>query len=76
MFFPTYILFQIPSTLIVKKLGPRLHLGSITLAWGAIMIGMGFIKTWQAMAGLRVLLGVLEVCSSHVGHGDDTLIHD
>jgi hypothetical protein len=25
------------------------------------MIAMGFIKTWDAMAGTRVLLGILEV---------------
>jgi hypothetical protein len=25
------------------------------------MIAMGFIKTWNAMAGMRVLLGILEV---------------
>lgn len=24
------------------------------------MIGMGFVKNWQQMAGLRVILGVLE----------------
>jgi hypothetical protein len=61
VFFPTYIIFQIPSTIIVKKLGPRLHLGTITLLWGSLMIAMGFINTWDAMAGMRVLLGILEV---------------
>jgi len=24
------------------------------------MIGMGFVKDWQTMAGLRVVLGILE----------------
>jgi len=60
VFFPTYIVFQIPSTVIVRALGPRVHLASITLLWGSVMIGMSFVKDWQVMAGMRVLLGVLE----------------
>ncbi|KAF1985521.1 MFS general substrate transporter [Aulographum hederae CBS 113979] len=60
VFFITYIVFQPPSTVIVRRLGPRIHLGTITVVWGGIMIGMGFVKSWQTLAGLRVLLGVLE----------------
>jgi MFS family permease len=60
VFFPTYIVFQIPSTVIVRALGPRVHLASITLLWGSVMIGMAFVKDWTTMAGMRVLLGVLE----------------
>jgi sugar phosphate permease len=52
--------FQPPSTVIVRKIGPRIHLAAITLLWGACMTGMGFVKRWDQMAGLRVLLGVLE----------------
>ena len=51
---------QPPSTVIVRKIGPRIHMSLITLLWGAVMLGMGFVKDWGAMAGLRVLLGVLE----------------
>lgn len=32
----------------------------ITLLWGGVMIGMGFSKTWQQMAALRVVLGIFE----------------
>ncbi|KAK4143042.1 general substrate transporter [Dichotomopilus funicola] len=60
VFFVTYVLFQPPSTIIVRKIGPRVHLAAITILWGGCMIGMGFVQTWEAMAGLRVLLGVLE----------------
>ncbi|KAL8289622.1 hypothetical protein RB597_001313 [Gaeumannomyces tritici] len=60
VFFITYTLFQPPSTVIVRKVGPRVHLALITLLWGACMIGMGFAATWDVMAGLRVLLGILE----------------
>jgi MFS family permease len=60
VFFPPYIIFQIPSTVIVRSLGPRLHLGTITLLWGSVMIGMAFVDHWKVMAGMRVLLGALE----------------
>ena len=60
VFFVTYIVFQPPSTVIVRKIGPRIHLAAITTLWGGCMIGMGFVNDWQAMAGMRVLLGVLE----------------
>lgn len=60
VFFITYIVFQPPSTVIVRKVGPRIHLASITTAWGAVMIGMGFVRNWDELAGLRVILGVLE----------------
>lgn len=38
------------------------------------MIGMGFINTWSTMAGMRVLLGILEVGSLLVAHGGEALI--
>lgn len=60
VFFVTYIIFQPPSTILVRKLGPRIHLAMITLLWGACMVGMGFVKKWEDMAGLRVVLGILE----------------
>ncbi|KAK0673657.1 major facilitator superfamily domain-containing protein [Cercophora samala] len=60
LFFVTYIVFQPPSTILVRKIGPRMHLAVITILWGAVMIGMGFVENWQQMAGMRLLLGVLE----------------
>lgn len=60
LFFVTYIIFQPPSTILVRKIGPRLHLAAITVLWGAVMIGMGFVVNWEQMAGMRLLLGVLE----------------
>ena len=39
VFFATYIVFQFPSTVVIRYLGPRNHLAGITLLWGAVMIG-------------------------------------
>lgn len=60
VFFIPYIIFQPPSTILVRAIGPRIHLAAITLFWGAVMIGMGFVQDFGQLAGTRVLLGVLE----------------
>lgn len=59
-FFPTYVIFQPPSTFLVRLVGPKLHLALITLLWGCVMIGMGFVADWDDLAGLRVILGIFE----------------
>ena len=73
IFFVPYVLFQPPSTAIIRWLGPRIHLSFIVTAWGAVMIGMGFVKDWGALAALRVILGILEAgffpsCVSYTMH--------
>jgi len=60
VFFTTYIVFQPPATVIVRYLGPRIFLSAIVVAWGAVMIGMGFVHTFESMAAMRVVLGILE----------------
>lgn len=54
------MIFQPPSTVIIRKIGPRLFLSTITLAWGAVMIGFGFSPSYQVLLALRLLLGVFE----------------
>ncbi|KAL2838668.1 major facilitator superfamily domain-containing protein [Aspergillus pseudodeflectus] len=60
VFFITYVVFQPPSTVLVRWLGPRIHLAGITFLWGVVMIGMGVTKKWDQLAALRVLLGLFE----------------
>lgn len=60
VFFITYVALQPPATVILRKLGPRAFLPSITFFWGATMIAFGFLKTWTDMIPMRLLLGVLE----------------
>lgn len=38
IFFIPYVLFQPPATVVLRKVGPKLFLSSITLFWGAVMI--------------------------------------
>lgn len=60
VFFATYVVFQPPATIIVRYLGPRNFLAAIVVAWGAVMIGMGFSDSYETLLALRVVLGILE----------------
>ncbi|KAE8345038.1 hypothetical protein BDV24DRAFT_171001 [Aspergillus arachidicola] len=60
IFFVPYVLLQPPMTVVTRKVGPRIFLGTIILSWGGILVGMGFSKNWKAMTVCRALLGALE----------------
>ncbi|CAJ2509752.1 Uu.00g056520.m01.CDS01 [Anthostomella pinea] len=51
------IAFQLPSTLAVRRFGPRPWFALITFAFGLITMCTAFIRTWRQMIALRVLLG-------------------
>ena len=55
-----YIIFEIPSNLLIRKVGVRNLICTIGVLWGATMIGMGFVKTWQQLAAMRAMLGLFE----------------
>lgn len=60
VFFITYVLLQPPATVVLRKIGPRLFLPTITLLWGMTMISMAFVKDWFDLIPLRLILGVFE----------------
>ncbi|BEJ12440.1 hypothetical protein CspHIS471_0209000 [Cutaneotrichosporon sp. HIS471] len=62
LFFPPYIIFELPSQLGLRRFGPRYWLGSAVFMWGLVTIGLGFANSWAAMAGMRALLGMFEAC--------------
>ena len=75
VFFPAYVIFQLPSNLIIRRAGARIWLSFLIVAFGVIVLCMGFVKNWIAMAALRALLGAFEagckfLCST-IGYTDD-----
>ncbi|GAA5999145.1 uncharacterized protein JCM10292_001622 [Rhodotorula paludigena] len=60
LFFVPYIIFEIPANLLIRKIGPRNQLATVTVGWGAVMLGMGWLTSWEQLAVCRVLLGLLE----------------
>ncbi|CAJ0544205.1 Ff.00g035000.m01.CDS01 [Fusarium sp. VM40] len=60
VFFIPYILFEVPSNIIIKKISPSLWLASITVLWGISTVGMGLVKNVEGLVACRVLLGFFE----------------
>ncbi|PYI25959.1 MFS general substrate transporter [Aspergillus indologenus CBS 114.80] len=52
------IVCQLPSTLAVRWVGPRVWFAAITFIFGLITLCTAFIHTWRQMIALRVLLGI------------------
>ncbi|WP_374086317.1 MFS transporter [Methylomicrobium lacus] len=63
IFFIGYMLFEIPSNLILEKVGAKLWLTRIMITWGLICCAMVTIETPQGFYVLRFLLGVAEAGS-------------
>ena len=60
LFFVSYALLEIPSNLILVRVGARRWLARIMITWGLIAMGMMFVRTpWQFYA-MRFLLGAAE----------------
>lgn len=60
IFFIGYALFEIPSNLILARVGARLWIGRIMVSWGLISIAMLFVTGPVSFYVLRFLLGVAE----------------
>jgi sugar phosphate permease len=60
IFFFGYFIFEIPSNLLLHKLGARVWLARILISWGILAILTGFVQTVFHLYVLRFLLGVAE----------------
>ncbi|PSR82402.1 phthalate transporter [Coniella lustricola] len=60
VFFIPYVLLQFPAAILVRKVGPRIFLSSIVVAWGIVMMCLGFVHEWTDLLPLRLLLGAFE----------------
>lgn len=60
LFFLGYCMFEIPSNLVLERVGPRLWFARIIGAWGLVTLALGFAWTPTAFYVLRFLLGVAE----------------
>ncbi|KAK5104454.1 hypothetical protein LTS08_002343 [Lithohypha guttulata] len=60
VFFPGYMVLEMPSNLVLRKVGTANWLAFITFAWGTVMLGQGFVKNYHALAVCRALLGTFE----------------
>ena len=60
IFFLGYFLFEVPSNLILERVGARRWIARIMLTWGVIAGCMVFIRSPMSFYVLRFLLGIAE----------------
>jgi MFS family permease len=60
LFYVTYILFEIPSNLILSRVGARRWIARIMFTWGAVAAGMSLVHTPMQLYVMRLLLGAAE----------------
>jgi MFS transporter, ACS family, tartrate transporter len=60
VFFLGYCLFEVPSNLVLHRVGARRWIARIMISWGAISTAMMFVRTTPTFYLLRFLLGAAE----------------
>lgn len=60
IFYISYIIFEIPSNIICKWMGPGWFIPAISLGFGICSLGTAFVDNFAQAAGVRFLLGVFE----------------
>lgn len=60
LFFLTYALLEVPSGMIMPRIGPRRWIARIMVSWGLISTGMMFVRTPAHFYIMRLLLGAAE----------------
>jgi len=60
VFFFGYFLFEIPSNLLLHRIGARVWIARILLTWGIVAMLTGFVQTVHQLYVTRFLLGLAE----------------
>jgi MFS family permease len=59
--FVTYVLFETPSNMVLKRFTPRIWIALITTLWGIIATLTGLVNNFGQLVACRLLLGAVEV---------------
>jgi MFS transporter, ACS family, tartrate transporter len=60
IFFFGYLLFEIPSNLLLHKIGARVWIARILMSWGIVAMLTGFVHSVHQLYVVRFLLGLAE----------------
>lgn len=60
LFFIGYFCFEVPSNVLMHRIGARRTISRIMVLWGLISAGMAFVETPTQFYAMRFLLGVAE----------------
>src|SRR5262245_28039929 len=60
IFFVSYALFEVPSNIIMERVGARLWIARIMVTWGLVSAATAFVSGPTSLYSLRFLLGIAE----------------
>src|SRR5919206_3060667 len=60
LFFIGYLFFEVPSNVILERVGARRWFARIMISWGAVTVALAFTQNAAMFYVLRFLLGVCE----------------
>jgi len=60
IFFIGYLIFEVPSNIILERVGARIWIARIMVSWGIVVIATGAVSGAFDLAVLRFILGVAE----------------
>jgi ACS family tartrate transporter-like MFS transporter len=60
IFFWGYLLFEVPSNLVLHRVGARVWIARILITWGAVATLTGFVHSTQQLYAARFMLGLAE----------------
>lgn len=60
LFFVSYIIFEVPSNMLIARVRPSLYLCGLAVLWGVIAAMMALTNNWKQLAGVRFVLGFVE----------------
>ncbi|KAL3476137.1 major facilitator superfamily domain-containing protein [Aspergillus californicus] len=60
VFFVPYVVFEVPSNMLLARIKPSVYLPTIMFLWGVVTIGMAFVPNYHSLIGFRVAMGILE----------------
>jgi ACS family tartrate transporter-like MFS transporter len=60
LFFLGYCLFEVPSNVLLERVGARRWIARIMIGWGIVAMGMMFVRDAASFYAARVILGIAE----------------
>lgn len=60
IFFIGYFFFEVPSNMILQRVGARFWIGPIMIVWGVVSAGTMLVRSATSFYAVRFLLGIVE----------------
>ncbi|KAH9904838.1 major facilitator superfamily domain-containing protein [Xylariomycetidae sp. FL2044] len=60
IFYIVYLTIEVPSNIILKRVGPRFYIPGLVVGFGAVSLATAFVQTYEQLCACRALLGIFE----------------